>query len=76
MVSSGMLKASQKRIKRVALSEASMSRQPASDLGWLAMMPMVRPLSRAKQTGCSWQSTGAARKIAVVHDGLDHRFMS
>ena len=50
MVSMGMLKASQKRMKRVALSEALMSRQPAMTCGWLAMMPTVRPLSRAKQT--------------------------
>ena len=36
-----MLKASQKRTKRAALTEASMSRQPARTAGLLATMPMV-----------------------------------
>jgi hypothetical protein len=47
-VTSGMLKASQKRTKRAALTEASMSRQPASTSGWLATMPTGGPSMRAK----------------------------
>ena len=54
MVRSGILKASQNRMKRVALSAASTSRQPASTLGWLAMMPMGRPLRRAKAVIIFW----------------------
>ena len=43
-----MLKQSQKRTKRAALRELSMSRQPASTIGWLATMPTVAPSMRAK----------------------------
>ena len=43
-----MPKESQKRTKRAALTEASMSRQPASSCGWLATMPTVRPSIRPK----------------------------
>ena len=49
-VTSGMLKASQKRTKRAALTEASMSRQPARTEGWLATIPALRPPKRAKPT--------------------------
>ena len=49
-VTSGMLKQSQKRTKRAPLSEALMSRHPASSAGWLATMPTGRPFSRAKPT--------------------------
>ena len=52
--SRGILKASQKRIKRVALSEALISRQPARKLGWLAIMPMTWPLQRAKAVIMFW----------------------
>ena len=38
-----MLKASQKRMKRAALREELMSRQPASTIGWLATTPTVWP---------------------------------
>jgi hypothetical protein len=47
-VTSGMLKALQKRMKRAALSEASMSSAPACTEGWLATMPTERPQTRAK----------------------------
>ena len=45
-VTTGMLKASQKRTKRAALIELLMSRQPASTSGWLATMPTVWPSMR------------------------------
>ena len=45
-VSSGMLKASQKRTKRAAFSEALMSSTPASCAGWLPTTPIGRPFSR------------------------------
>ena len=47
-VTIGMLKQSQKRTKRAALIDESMSRQPASTMGWLATMPTVEPSMRAK----------------------------
>jgi hypothetical protein len=43
-----MSKQSQKRTKRAALRDASESSTPASTIGWLATMPMVRPSMRAK----------------------------
>jgi hypothetical protein len=44
-----MLKQSQKRTKRAALSLALMSSTPASTIGWLATMP-PRGHQRAKPT--------------------------
>lgn len=44
----GMLNESQKVMNSAALSEALMSRQPDMTFGWLATMPTVRPLTRAK----------------------------
>jgi hypothetical protein len=44
------LKASQKRTKRAAFTEASMSRAPAITLGWLATTPTGWPSSLAKPT--------------------------
>jgi hypothetical protein len=43
-----MLKQSQKRTNRAALREASMSRTPASVIGWLATKPTVEPSIRPK----------------------------
>ncbi len=43
-----MLKASQNRTKRAALRLASMSRHPASTIGWFATTPTVCPSSRMK----------------------------
>src|SRR5512147_1049714 len=48
-VTTGMLKQSQKRMKRAALSEALISSTPASTAGWLATTPTGRPPSRGKQ---------------------------
>jgi hypothetical protein len=41
-----MLKASQKRTKRAALRDASLSSTPASTKGWFATKPTVRPAIR------------------------------
>jgi hypothetical protein len=46
----GMEKASQVRTNRAAFSEASMSRQPAKCIGWLATTPTGAPAMRAKPT--------------------------
>ena len=45
-----MLKASQKRTKRAALTEALMSSAPAITFGWLATTPTGCPSRRAKPT--------------------------
>jgi hypothetical protein len=45
-----MLNASQKRMKRAALSEAAMSSTPASTAGWLATTPTEWPPRCAKPT--------------------------
>ena len=44
----GRLKQSQKRTKRPAFTDASMSSTPARNAGWLATMPTERPPRRAK----------------------------
>ena len=44
----GIEKQSQKRTKRAALRLLSMSRQPASTIGWFATTPTVRPSMRMK----------------------------
>jgi len=46
----GMLKASQKRTNRAAFFDESISRQPASTIGWLATTPTVEPSMRIKPT--------------------------
>ena len=45
-VTSGILKALQKRMKRAALSEALMSSAPANTEGWFATIPTGRPWMR------------------------------
>jgi hypothetical protein len=45
-VTIGMSKASQERTKRPAFFDEAMSRTPASTIGWLATMPIVRPSIR------------------------------
>ncbi len=45
-----MLKALQKRMKRLDFVAALMSRTPDSTDDWLAMTPTVRPRMRAKPT--------------------------
>ena len=47
-VTIGMPNASQKRTKRAALREASLSSTPASTIGWFATKPTVRPAMRPK----------------------------
>jgi hypothetical protein len=61
-VTRGMLKASQKRTKRAALIEASMSSTPASALGWLPTTPTAWPFRRAKPTITFWAYRGAISK--------------
>ena len=46
----GRLNASQKRTKRAALAEASMSSTPAIALGWLPTTPIAIPFSRENPT--------------------------
>ena len=46
----GILKESQKRINRAALSEESISSPPAKTFGWLQTSPTTSPLIRAKPT--------------------------
>ncbi len=48
------MKASQKRTKRAALTEASMSRHPARTAGWLATIPTLRPPNRPNPTTMFW----------------------
>jgi hypothetical protein len=45
-----MLNALQNRMNRLALTEALMSMAPDNTDGWLAMMPMLRPVRRANPT--------------------------
>ena len=62
-----MLKQSQKRTKRAAFTEASMSRQPARCAGWLATTPTGRPSRRAKPTMMFRACSGwISKKLAVV----------
>ncbi len=65
-VTSGMLKASQKRMKRAPLTLASMSTQPASTAGWLATTPATRPPKRAKPTirFCAWSAMTSSHEPA------------
>lgn len=44
----GILKASQVRMKRAALSDESMSKPPAKAFGWLHTRPTDSPAIRAK----------------------------
>ena len=53
-VTIGMLKASQKRIKRPALSAESQSSTPASTKGWFATNPTVSPSIRPKPMTMFW----------------------
>ena len=77
-VTIGMLNASQKRTKRAALIDASMSSTPASTGGWLATMPTGAPASRAKPDHDVLRAVGLhLEELAVVDDALEDRsFMS
>ncbi len=46
----GMLKLSQKRVKRAPLREESTSKAPARKIGWFATTPTGLPFNRAKPT--------------------------
>ena len=71
-VTSGMLKQSQKRTKRAAFIDASMSSTPASTAGWFATTPTARPPMRAKPTTmfCAY-GLGDLEEVPVVDDGAD-----
>ena len=58
----GMLNASQKRMKRAALIDASMSMQPASTAGWSAIIPTTCPPRRAKPTMMFWAKARCTSK--------------
>src|SRR5206468_9628660 len=71
-VTSGMLKQSQKRTKRAALTEASMSRTPARKAGWFATMPIERPPRRAKPHRMFRERLLHLEEVAVVDHCRDH----
>src|SRR3990167_7107160 len=71
-VTTGMLKASQKRTKRAALIELLISRQPANTRGWLATIPTVWPSMRAKPmrmflaySGCSSKKSPSSTVLTM-----------
>ena len=61
---SGMLKASQRLMKRAALSAESFSRMPPSCFGWLATMPTGWPPKRARQVMIVFANFGLMSKIS------------
>ena len=68
-----MLKASQVRTNRAAFSEASMSRQPANCIGWLATMPTERPSTRPKpmmmfgaNSGCTSRNSPSSTTCSMT----------
>ena len=68
-----MLKASQVRTKRAAFSAASMSRQPAKWVGWLATNPTEAPLDAAEGADDVLGALGLdLEELAVVGHGGDH----
>ena len=79
-VTSGTLKASHVRTKRAALTEASMSRTPASAPGWFPTTPTECPPSRAKpqtmfsaKCGCTsrnWPSSTTRSITCFMSYGL------
>jgi hypothetical protein len=72
-VTSGMLKQSQKRTKRAALTEASMSRQPARCAGWLATRPTGGPSSGAKPQDVGRVLGLDLEEAPLVDDAREHR---
>ena len=80
-VTSGMLKQSQKRTKRAAFTDASMSRQPARCAGWFATRPTGRPSRRANATmmlrawsgwiSNSWPSSTTRASSVCMSYGFD-----
>ena len=72
-VTSGRLKASQKRTKRAPLMDEALSSTPASALGWLATMPTGRPPKRAKpvtrlgaQAACTSRKSRSSTMAAIT----------
>ena len=59
-----MLKASQKRMNREALSEAETSRTPALNLGLLAITPTGRPMILMKATTIFFAQSSWASNIS------------
>ena len=67
-----MLKQSQKRTKRAPLIEASMSRTPARNAGWLATMPTGRAVqARESDDDVLGVVLLDFEEVAVVDDGVD-----
>ena len=67
-----MLKQSQKRTKRAALSEALMSSTPASTpAGWRRCRPSGRPGARSRRRCCCAYCSCTSKKLAVVHHRAD-----
>ena len=66
-VSTGMLNASQVRTNRAAFSDASMSRQPAKCIGWLATTPTGAPVDPAEADDDVRREAGVhLEELAVV----------
>ncbi len=72
-VITGTLKASQVRTNRAAFSLASMSRQPANCIGWLATMPTGWPSTRPKpvrmfgaNSGCVSKNSASSRMCSIT----------
>src|SRR6266508_3557975 len=72
-VTSGRLKASQKRTKRAAFTDESMSSVPARCAGWLATIPTGKPSNRAKPTtilraqkGCTSKNTPSSTTASIT----------
>jgi hypothetical protein len=59
-----MLKASQRLMKRAALSAESFSRMPPSCFGWLATIPVGCPPKRARQVMIVFANFGLMSKIS------------
>ena len=57
-----MLNASQRLMKRAALSAESFSRMPPSCFGWFATIPTGRPPKRAKQVMIVFANFGLMSK--------------
>src|ERR1700710_182418 len=68
-VTTGMLKASQKRTKRAALMLLLMSRQPASTSGWVGPVPPALAVEPREADEDVLRAVGLQlEEIAVVHD--------
>jgi hypothetical protein len=69
----GTLKASQVRTNRAAFSEASMSRQPANWVGWLATMPTAAAVDATEADDDVHRALGLnLEELVVVQEATDH----